>query len=297
MAKTTELTRSVKLYEATELLRVPLASERDGGVTRFDHAKQVETGLSVAEKFIEGEFTRIDPENRLRDAHPVSVEASASVRCGKVGASLTETLRNLASGGMPVRGDVSILTPKMVEGTQPLSLVHTGHHGTRAYRLYAPSGAHSRMPLIVMLHGCTQTPKDFATGSGMNEIADGLGFMVAYPAQGTADNMRKCLNWFRPEDQNRGRGEPALVAGIVNDIQNSHSVDARRVYVAGLSAGGAAAAVVAAAYPEIFSAVGVHSGLPAGAADNIQSALAAMRNGAARTQGRRDAHHCLSWHG
>lgn len=165
--------------------------------------------------------------------------------------------------------------------SQFLSLTHRSAKGSRAYRLYVPASADvSPMPLVVMLHGCTQSPEEFATGTDMNALAEEFSCLIAWPAQPRKANLQKCWNWFRPEDQARGRGEPALIAGIVRDILRDHPADPARVYVAGLSAGGAAAAVMGAVYPELFAAVGVHSGLPVGGAKSAQSALSAMRKGA-----------------
>jgi poly(hydroxyalkanoate) depolymerase family esterase len=155
---------------------------------------------------------------------------------------------------------------------------HTGAHGSRHYKLYVPpSYVGSAVPLLVMLHGCTQDPDDFAAGTRMNELADRHGFLVAYPAQAKGANANRCWNWFDGSQQARGTGEPALIAGIVADIVATHAVDTEQVFVAGLSAGAAMAVIVAAAYPEVFAAVAAHSGLALGAAHDVPSAFAAMQ--------------------
>ena len=157
--------------------------------------------------------------------------------------------------------------------------------GALNYKLYVPAGLDTTgAPLLLMLHGCTQTPDDFARGTRMNQLALEHGYVVAWPAQSVERNPNGCWNWFRGEDQQRGQGEPAMLAALTRQLVAEHRLDARRVYVAGLSAGGAMAAVLASTHPEVFAAIGVHSGLPIGLASDIPSAFTAMRKGAGRRQ-------------
>lgn len=265
MSRVTELTRAGKLDEATALIRSLLQpASAEGCQTADDSA-------------IEASLTR--PGDTAEQAPPRSATGTAARKTRK---GLGETLRGIASGGMPHSGARVPVPVDLPDGAQFLSRTHSGPHGSRDYRLYVPAKAHDGpMPLVVMLHGCTQSPEDFAIGTGMNALAEEFGCLIAYPAQPQGANAQKCWNWFRPEDQAKGRGEPALIAGLVHDILRDHPADAGRVYVAGLSAGGAAAAIMGAAYPDLFAAVGVHSGLPVGAAQDVPSAFAAMRGGAA----------------
>jgi len=138
-----------------------------------------------------------------------------------------------------------------------------------------------RLPVVVMLHGCGQSAADFARGTGMNRLADELGFIVLYPEQSMSANVGRCWNWHRPGDQNRGSGEPAAIAELTRQIISLCKANPARVYIAGMSAGGAAAAVIAAAYPELFVAVGVHSGLACGSVTTLRGAMSAMRRGIA----------------
>lgn len=228
------------------------------------------------------------------------IEALRLTRSGDL-SSATALLRSTLSGStIPLRPEVAVPGNTVIDlkpvkmPTAPKSRLlhletdrfearrHTGPSGVMDYMLYRPASWTPGMPLVVMLHGCTQTPEDFARGTGMNRLAEELGFLVAYPRQPRSANQQQCWNWFRPSDQARGRGEPALIAGVAQDVVAAEQVDAARVYVAGLSAGGAAAAIMAEAYPDVFAAVGVHSGLACGAARDLPGALRAMQRGGAR---------------
>ncbi|MCD0157811.1 PHB depolymerase family esterase [Deinococcus sp. 6GRE01] len=156
----------------------------------------------------------------------------------------------------------------------------TGSGVTRAYTLYTPAlGTGSARPLVVMLHGCTQSAADFAAGTRMNDLADTQGFFVVYPEQPSSANQSRCWNWFEPAHQARAQGEPAAIRAVVEAVKGRVNVDPARVYVAGLSAGAAMSVIMGATYPDVFSAVGVASGLEFKAATGSAAAFTAMSSG------------------
>ena len=201
-------------------------------------------------------------------------------RIGQIGSA-----RALDGTAVPTRAPAAL-----PEGAQFLEKAYSNAAGRRPYKLYVPSCYEGQpLPLIVMLHGCTQSPDDFAAGTRMNALAEEHACLVAYPGQTPSANSSKCWNWFSPQDQRRDQGEPSLIAGITRQIMSDYAVDSRRVYIAGLSAGGAAASIMGAEYPDLYAAVGVHSGLACGSAHDVPSAFAAMRQGGPASEGwRRD---------
>jgi poly(hydroxyalkanoate) depolymerase family esterase len=289
MAEATRLTRAGRLAEATALLQRMLRGEpppdmkvgiagdavpAGGPPLIIDATAQSEEDRSPSSRVGIGSrstgrpFASAFTTARRR----VLSRLSALLRVGRPGTGL-----GLHSLMQPAPASTPDIVP---DGGKFLEATYSNPAGTRAYKLYIPSGYHGQpLPLVVMLHGCTQSPDDFAAGTRMNLIAEEQTCLVVYPAQPIEANAAKCWNWFRLSDQRRGQGEPSLIAGITHQIMRDYSVDPQRVYIGGLSAGGAAAAVMGATYPDLYAAIGVHSGLACGAAIDIPSAFAAMRQG------------------
>ena len=298
MTEAAHLTRAGRLAEATALLQRLLRGE-EANATAASTGRGATAGPATVRA---PRILDVDPAtgatfNPAAPREPGVAEGAVPRRCHEDAAirtaagSVPEALRGFLhyvkrDGLRPARGGMQRRAPTRApepspEGARFTTHVFSSEAGSRAYKLYVPSTSRGEpAPLVVMLHGCTQSPDDFAAGTRMNTLAEEHGVLVAYPAQAPSANAQKCWNWFNPGDQRRGAGEPSLIAGITRQIMRDQAVQHRRIYVAGMSAGGAAAAIMGQAYPDLYAAVGVHSGLACGAAHDVPSAFAAMRQGA-----------------
>lgn len=278
MAEATRLTRTGQLHEATTLIRRAL----QGGIAP---AASPANADASADDIIDAEFTVIAPDPSAtvgpdRADHKAQETAPPASTGRRKPASLDALMGSLKNplGKSAMRPEPDRSNPDVWAGGRFIGDVFTHPAGTRHYKLYIPGGHRGQaLPLVVLLHGCTQNADDFAAGTRMNALAEREGFLVLYPEQANAANPSRCWNWFKASDQLRERGEPALLAGLTQHIIRTHGLDARRVYVAGMSAGGAMAMVLGATHPDLYAAIGVHSGLPYAAAHDLPSALAAMR--------------------
>jgi len=268
----TRLTRAGRLVEATVLLQHMLRGESAPDATfRIDRiALPGGEPPTIDAKASTVEETESSQLARATSVQPRMLRALLDRKKERTG----PRLRGVIKRAPPSTRDIVPEGTRFIEGT------YSNPAGSRAYRLFIPNRYHGQpLPLIIMLHGCTQSPEDFAAGTRMNFVAEEQPCFVVYPAQRSEANQAKCWNWFRTTDQQRGKGEPSLIAGITRQIMRDYSVDPKRVYVAGLSAGAAAAAIMGATYNDLYAAVGVHSGLACGAAVDLPSALLAMRQG------------------
>ena len=267
MREATRLTRAGRLTDATALLQRMLRGETAPN-THFGGASDVALAGRTP-PIIDAKAETID------ETHRPLFGAATSARPNSFGGlrALFDRVRR--------RSPAPVSTPDIVPaGGRFIEATYSNRAGTRKYKLYIPSHYQGQaLPLIVLLHGCTQSPDDFAAGTRMNLIAEEQTCFVVYPAQPSNANAAKCWNWFRPTDQRRGQGEPSLIAGITRQVMREYLVDPQRVYIGGLSAGAAAAAIMGATYPDLYAAIGVHSGLACGAANDLPSAFVAMRQG------------------
>lgn len=275
MAKATHLTRSGNLSDATATIQAALQRAMGNLVSRgttTDDAAVPRRAARPAD-VIDGLAREVPPATSASaTASPSAAAASSSFRPVPDEAPLRP--RPESPRPEPVHPRSGSDGGRFIRGR------HSESTGARDYKLFVPPQAAGRpLPLVVMLHGCTQNPDDFARGTAMNELALAQGFFVLYPEQSAQANGNRCWNWFKQSDQQRGAGEPAVLAGMTRAVMKQHGIDPRRVYVAGLSAGGAMAAILGDAYPDVYAAVGVHSGLATGAATDVGSAFAAMRGG------------------
>ncbi|RXF69215.1 extracellular catalytic domain type 1 short-chain-length polyhydroxyalkanoate depolymerase [Hansschlegelia zhihuaiae] len=270
MRRASQQMRAQNLAEATRLIQEALNGRpRVDNVENDATPRREELLSSVAREDVASAAGGADRLARMRA--PLG-DPLCALRQDQMNPDAFAGLPGMASSGLQTRA------PSIPHGARFETRSFSCAAGSRSYKLYVPASAAVRpRGLVIMLHGCTQNSNDFALGTGMNEVAEARGFAVAYPGQTRSDNPSSCWNWFEPKDQRRGAGEPAILAGLTQEIVAEFGIDPAQVFIAGLSAGGAMAAVMAETYPELYAAVGVHSGLPTNAAKDVVSAFATMR--------------------
>ena len=273
IGEATRLARAGQLVEATALLQRML---RGGGAPEpsDNHARVAPARLEPPTIDVKANVVEEKESRRTTRVSSAPLQHKSTTRFDR--------LKDFP--GLGLQGPIGRAPPSTSDiapgGTRFIAGSFSNAAGSRTYKLFVPSRAQGQpLPLVVMLHGCTQSPDDFAAGTRMNFLAEEQNCFVVYPEQPSGANQAKCWNWFRTGDQQRDGGEPSLIAGITRQVMRDYPIDPKRVYVAGLSAGGAAAAIMAATHADLYAAVGIHSGLACGAASDLPSAFVAMRQG------------------